>query len=203
MKIIRDPEGVKIFFCDSEDKPSISSLFFIPSFFIWRFRADATSKAPFVVTRGITKFYDNLDWLMSQNYVFSEESGQYNSKTDTRLEFMSDQGNSQYGVEGTPRIVIEKKDEEFVIYYRVPQEESETWNYPLRERCVAFGPAHNGQAADNTVTGDSLQSDMIRVFRSTLENRRVTEDKEYVERYNELLREKQKKGKALGKKLEI
>ena len=201
MQIIKDLSNKKMIFYEGPE--NISSMDFIRSFFIWRFDGDRKELNPMVVTKDNRVFYDNLKWLMDQNYVFSEESGQYSSKTPDRLEFMSDQISSMGGVDGTPRLVIIRRDQAFEAFYRVPSEEIEDYGFPIRERRVAFGPAHNGQTADNEVTEDSLQDDIIRVFNYTLENRRITDDTKFMETYNELKAKAIKSGKTLGKNLEL
>lgn len=190
MQIIKDLNNEKMFFYEYSD--CISSMNFINSFFIWRFDGDRKELNPMVVTKDQKVFYDNLSWLMDQDYVFSEESAQYSSKTDKKLEFISDQINSMGGIEGTPRLVIIKRDQAFEVFYRVPAEEKEDYGFPIRERRVAFGPAHNGQAADNVVTGDSLQDDIIRVYKYTIQDKRIIDDPEFMDNYNKLKKDKSK-----------
>ena len=190
MQIIKDLNNEKMFFYEYSD--CISSMNFIKSFFIWRFDGDRKELNPMVVTKDQKVFYDNLCWLMDQDYVFSEESAQYSSKTDKKLEFISDQINSMGGIEGTPRLVIIKRDQAFEVFYRVPAEEKEDYGFPIRERRVAFGPAHNGQAADNVVTEDSLQDDIIRVYKYTIQDKRIIDDPEFMDNYNKLKRDKSK-----------
>lgn len=190
MQIIKDLNNEKMFFYEYSD--CISSMNFIKSFFIWRFDGDRKELNPMVVTKNQKVFYDNLSWLMDQDYVFSEESAQYSSKTDKKLEFISDQINSMGGIEGTPRLVIIKRDQAFEVFYRVPSEEKEDYGFPIRERRVAFGPAHNGQAADNVVTGDSLQDDIIRVYKYTIQDKRIIDDPEFMDNYNKLKKDKSK-----------
>ena len=190
MQIIKDLNNEKMFFYEYSD--CISSMNFIKSFFIWRFDGDRKELNPMVVTKDQKVFYDNLSWLMDQDYVFSEESAQYSSKTDKKLEFISDQINSMGGIEGTPRLVIIKRDQAFEVFYRVPAEEKEDYGFPIRERRVAFGPAHNGQAADNVVTEDSLQDDIIRVYKYTIQDKRIIDDPEFMDNYNKLKKDKSK-----------
>lgn len=190
MQIIKDLNNEKMFFYEYSD--CISSMNFINSFFIWRFDGDRKELNPMVVTKDQKVFYDNLSWLMDQDYVFSEESAQYSSKTDKKLEFISDQINSMGGIEGTPRLVIIKRDQAFEVFYRVPAEEKEDYGFPIRERRVAFGPAHNGQAADNVVTEDSLQDDIIRVYKYTIQDKRIIDDPEFMDNYNKLKKDKSK-----------
>ena len=190
MQIIKDLNNEKMFFYEYSD--CISSMNFIKSFFIWRFDGDRKELNPMVVTKGQKVFYDNLSWLMDQDYVFSDESAQYSSKTDKKLEFISDQINSMGGIEGTPRLVIIKRDQAFEVFYRVPSEEKEDYGFPIRERRVAFGPAHNGQAADNVVTEDSLQDDIIRVYKYTIQDKRIIDDPEFMDNYNKLKKDKSK-----------
>lgn len=190
MQIIKDLNNEKMFFYEYSD--CISSMNFIKSFFIWRFDGDRKELNPMVVTKDQKVFYDNLCWLMDQDYVFSEESAQYSSKTDKKLEFISDQINSMGGIEGTPRLVIIKRDQAFEVFYRVPSEEKEDYGFPIRERRVAFGPAHNGQAADNVVTEDSLQDDIIRVYKYTIQDKRIIDDPEFMDNYNKLKKDKSK-----------
>lgn len=190
MQIIKDLNNEKMFFYEYSD--CISSMNFINSFFIWRFDGDRKELNPMVVTKDQKVFYDNLSWLMDQDYVFSDESAQYSSKTDKKLEFISDQINSMGGIEGTPRLVIIKRDQAFEVFYRVPAEEKEDYGFPIRERRVAFGPAHNGQAADNVVTEDSLQDDIIRVYKYTIQDKRIIDDPEFMDNYNKLKKDKSK-----------
>ena len=190
MQIIKDLNNEKMFFYEYSD--CISSMHFIKSFFIWRFDGDRKELNPMVVTKDQKVFYDNLSWLMDQDYVFSEESAQYSSKTDKKLEFISDQINTMGGIEGTPRLVIIKRDQAFEVFYRVPAEEKEDYGFPIRERRVAFGPAHNGQAADNVVTEDSLQDDIIRVYKYTIQDKRIIDDPEFMDNYNKLKKDKSK-----------
>ena len=190
MQIIKDLNNEKMFFYEYSD--CISSMHFINSFFIWRFDGDRKELNPMVVTKDQKVFYDNLSWLMDQDYVFSEESAQYSSKTDKKLEFISDQINTMGGIEGTPRLVIIKRDQAFEVFYRVPAEEKEDYGFPIRERRVAFGPAHNGQAADNVVTEDSLQDDIIRVYKYTIQDKRIIDDPEFMDNYNKLKKDKSK-----------
>lgn len=190
MQIIKDLNNEKMFFYEYSD--CISSMNFINSFFIWRFDGDRKELNPMIVTKDQKVFYDNLSWLMDQDYVFSEESAQYSSKTDKKLEFISDQINSMGGIEGTPRLVIIKRDQAFEVFYRVPAEEKEDYGFPIRERRVAFGPAHNGQAADNVVTEDSLQDDIIRVYKYTIQDKRIIDDPEFMDNYNKLKKDKSK-----------
>ena len=190
MQIIKDLNNEKMFFYEYSD--CISYMHFIKSFFIWRFDGDRKELNPMVVTKDQKVFYDNLSWLMDQDYVFSEESAQYSSKTDKKLEFISDQINTMGGIEGTPRLVIIKRDQAFEVFYRVPAEEKEDYGFPIRERRVAFGPAHNGQAADNVVTEDSLQDDIIRVYKYTIQDKRIIDDPEFMDNYNKLKKDKSK-----------
>lgn len=190
MQIIKDLNNEKMFFYEYSD--CISSMHFINSFFIWRFDGDRKELNPMVVTKDQKVFYDNLSWLMDQDYVFSEESAQYSSKTKKKLEFISDQINTMGGIEGTPRLVIIKRDQAFEVFYRVPAEEKEDYGFPIRERRVAFGPAHNGQAADNVVTEDSLQDDIIRVYKYTIQDKRIIDDPEFMDNYNKLKKDKSK-----------
>ena len=199
MQIIKDLNNEKMFFYEYSD--CISSMHFIKSFFIWRFDGDRKELNPMVVTKDQKVFYDNLSWLMDQDYVFSEESAQYSSKTDKKLEFISDQINTMGGIEGTPRLVIIKRDQAFeeLKVSKVieappfePAEEKEEYGFPIRERRVAFGPAHNGQAADNVVTEDSLQDDIIRVYKYTIQDKRIIDDPEFMDNYNKLKKDKSK-----------
>lgn len=190
MQIIKDLNNEKMFFYEYSD--CISSMDFTKSYFIWRFDGDRKELNPMVVTKDQKIFYDNLCWLMDQDYVFSDESAQYSSKTDKKLEFISDQINSMGGIEGTPRLVIIKRDQAFEVFYRVPAEEKEDYGFPIRERRVAFGPAHNGQAADNVVTEDSLQDDIIRVYKYTIQDKRIIDDPEFMDNYNKLKKDKSK-----------
>ena len=200
MQIVKSLSNHKMMFY--EDSDCISSMYFTHSYFIWGFDGDRKELNPMVVTEDHTVFYDNLKWLMDQNYAFSEESGLNSSKTKDRLEFMSDQISPMGNIDSTPRLVIIRRDQAFEVFYRVPSEE-EDYGFPIRERRVAFGPAHNGQAADNVVTGDSLQDDVIRVFNYTLRNERITSDQSFMSDYNKLKAELTKKGKTLGKNHEL
>ena len=196
MKIIKDLSNNKLLFFEGTD--CISSMSFAPSYFIWGFDGDRKELNPVIITQDQRVLYDNLCWLMDQDYAFSEESGLYSSKTKDRLEFMSD--NTARWAEDTPRLVMVRRDQAIEAFYRVPSEEVEETGFPIRERRVAFGPAHNGQAADNTVTGSSLQDDIIKVFNYTLRNERIIDDQAFINEYNKA---KAKKGKTLGKNLEL
>ena len=78
------------------------------------------------------------------------------------------------GTDETPRLSIRKIEDSFIINYSNPLLER---NKISHGAVIAFAPAGHGQYAKNIETGNSLQDDFIMVYRSTLENRKIIEDK--------------------------
>ena len=198
MKIIKNLSNYKMFFY--EDSDCISLMEFSSNNFIWHFDGDRKKLNPMIVTKNHKVFYDNLCWLMEQSYIFSEESAKYNLKTENKLEFMS---NQVINNDITPRLVIIRRDQAFELFYRVPREEIEDYGFPIKDRRIVFIPNHNGQVSDNVITGDSLEDDIIRIFNYTLEDKRIIDDIEFMEGYNNLKTRLNKKGKTLGNNLKL
>ena len=166
MQIKRDLEHKKIDIIDETYK-KVSSLEFIPSFFLWTIY----TKTPIVLTKSVDEFfYHNLSWLLNNTYQFAHP---YSYQKDNKLIWFSEHC---YNIEEeserdkTSRLILTMEKDAVEI----------TWNNPFYEKykikkegITSFSPAGNGFFRKNLETGAFLQDDMIRVFQNTLYKKKI------------------------------
>jgi len=165
MEIIIDNKSKKIEI--KKEKKIISMLHFVPSYFVWEFLCDDSFNNFIIIKPEDGVFYDNIAWLMEQNYTFSHP---YSSKTDNMLIWLSEHCfniEDEFQRSITPRLIIERVNDNFAIYYSIPKAE---YN---RNAIISFAPAGNGFYAKNNKTNLNLQDDMIQVFFNTLESKKI------------------------------
>ena len=168
MKIVKDKKIIKVI----DNNKLKLAMYFVPSFFICEF---PTFDKAVVRREDDEVFYSNLEWLMSQSYSFPHEFGM---KNENKLVWFSENCyniENEFEVSNTPRMIIERGEEEFFIYCKRPFWEK---NNIIRESLVSFSPAGNGYYCINDSTGSTLQNDMVNVFNSSLNNRIIENDKQ-------------------------
>ena len=157
-----------------KDKNRVSTITFPPSYLVWAFSKNITKTKPLIIPKEENEiFYSNLEWFMNQSYIFKGVNSKYNKKTDNEFVWLSD-SMFMSGTDETPRLSIRKIEDSFIINYSNPLLERNNISHGA---VIAFAPAGHGQYAKNIETGNSLQDDFIMVYRSTLENRKIIEDK--------------------------
>ena len=160
----------------NSDELIISKLYFIPSYFIWEFSSNVSVNNPVILTKEDNDaFYSNLNWLMNQSYSFPHN---YSFKSDDKLIWFSEHCfniEDEMECNQTPRLIIERADDSFIIYYSIPFIEQN--NLPNRGASISFAPAGNGYLSRNLKTGYTLQDDLINVFYNTLNNHKIVSNK--------------------------
>lgn len=117
-------------------------------------------------------FYDNLSSFMENRYVFNN---QINKKTPTKLVWLSDQSGDLSNINETNlmnRLVIEKQDDNFLIYYQNPFFQS--MGIKKASHLIAFSPGGNGYWSKNLETGISLQTEIVKMFKNILNNKTIS-----------------------------
>ena len=154
----------------------ISKLYFIPSYFIWEFSSDISKNNPIILSKDDNEFfYKNLEWLMKQEYLFPHK---YSIKLQNKLIWLSEHCfdlEDEYERDITSRLIIEKMENFFVIYFSKPFIEKN--NLPNNGASISFAPAGNGYLTKNIITGTSLQDDIINLFYHTLNNKKISSHK--------------------------
>ncbi len=169
MEIIRDLENKEITLIDNG--VIISKLHFVPSYFIWEFDENITSNNPIILSEeNDTIFYHNLSWLMKQDYIFSHD---YSKKTPDKIIWLSEHCfdlEDEFMLEITPRLIIEKINNSFLIYFQTP-------NPTNRNAVISFAPAGNGFFSKNTSSNTTFQDDLIKLFYHTLDMKKIDDNK--------------------------
>ena len=169
-KIERTDIGIDIL----EDENKVSTIIYPPSYLVWGFSKDITEKEPLIILKEENEvFYSNLEWFMNQTYIFDGDHSKYNKKTDNEFIWLSD-SMSMFGPEETPRLSIKKVEDSFIINYSNPYYEK---NNISRGALIAFAPLGNGKYAKNIETKANLQDDFVMMYKATLENKKITKDK--------------------------
>jgi len=154
----------------------VSKLYFIPSYFIWEFSSLVFPDKPIVLSQEENDvFYNNIKWLMCQSYSFPHE---YSLKLDDKLIWLSEHCfdlDNKLERDVTPRLIIEKKEDNFIIYFNKPFLDEQKLQY--NGAMISFAPAGNGYFTKNLVTQGSLQDDFVKVFQYTLKNKKIVSDK--------------------------
>ena len=119
---------------------------------------------------------------MNQQYVFYCK---YAYKTNNKCVWLSehcfDMENDEE-VSKTSRLVIERKEDKFIIYPSIPYIKDN--DFPHRNTSVSFAPAGNGYCVKNLKTNTNLQDDIINVFYHTLNNEKITGNKRMIKKNN-------------------
>lgn len=85
-----------------------------------RFHEPISESNPIVITKKDGKvLFNNLNWFLDQQYKGKSKELDKQYKDDTKFEYLSDI-ESPLGVEGTPRIVIERDKDSVSISERIP-----------------------------------------------------------------------------------
>ena len=153
----------------------VSSIYFVPSYLIWEFSQDVNSEYPLILQKEDGVLYDNIDWLMKQNYMFSHN---YSYKEKDLLIWFSEHCfniEDMFQRDLTPRLIINKDNNDFNIYYRTPYFEYSCLDE--QGAIISFAPAGNGYMTKNTKSNISFQDDMVYVFNSTINNKRLIRKK--------------------------
>ena len=159
-----------------DNRERVSTISCPPSYLVWAFSKDITEKEPLIISKEENEvFYSNLEWFMNQSYIFAGDNSKYNKKTDNELVWLSD-SMPLFGLDETPRLNIKKSEDSFVISYNNPYYEKNNIN---RGIIIAFAPLGNGQYAKNIETKANLQDDFIMMYKSTLENKKIVEEKAF------------------------
>lgn len=134
------------------------------------FYGDVSENHPLVLKESDSSaLYNNLLWLMDQEYVFGEDS----SKDENKLVWLSDF--RTFGPNNTDRLVISRNEDSISINYSKPKYTDsnikEVWGEKRGIKSVTsifFEPAPYGQIAENINTHSSLQEDFGLVYSKTL-----------------------------------
>ena len=173
MQIVKDSEKYDISFID--DSQIKIKMFFVPSFFVIEFSSDINSKNPIIVTNEDDEYlYSNLCWLMNQSYSFPHK---YSLKTSDEIIWLSEHCfdmENEFELDNTPRLVIKREEEKFKIYCKRPFFEK---NSIKNGSSVSFAPAGNGFLSKNLDTNFNFQDDIIKVFTSTLNDKKISNKK--------------------------
>ena len=135
--------------------------------YVWTFHGGK----PIVITKEVDEcFYNNLEWLMQQEYEFSNN---LSYKDKNQLIWFSDQfcnldnPNEVYRVN---RAVIKRVKNSFVISCVNPYIKEFGGKMPDTSY-VFFSPAGNGLYSQNKETGLTLQDDIVNMCRDTLDHK--------------------------------
>lgn len=122
-------------------------------------------------------FFNKIKEFMSNNYIFADK---FSIKTDDKLVWLSDQyGNleDEYETDKISRLVIEKKDNQFILYSYKPIFQKYNIKKPLMN---IFSPSRNGRYSENIITGSTFQNDFIFLYQSLCEN---IEEKGFIKKH--------------------
>ena len=115
MDIIKDKKNREIFIVDNNEV--LMKLFFVPSYFVCDFSEKVSVNNPVIINKEVDEYlYNNLSWLMNQNYFFEHE---YSYKNDNQLVWLSEHCfdmSDEFELDNTPRFVLDKDNEIFKIY---------------------------------------------------------------------------------------
>lgn len=112
-------------------------------------------------------FYNKIKELMNNNYIFADK---FSIKTDDKLVWLSDQHGDledEYETDKMSRFVIEKKDNQFILYSYKPIFQKYNIERPL---CNIFSPSRNGRYSFNEKTNRTFQNDFVFLYQSLCEN---------------------------------
>lgn len=133
---------------------------FMADEFVW----DFYSSKSILLTRDIDEsFYNNLNELMNNSYVFGDSLKGISFKEEERLVWLSDvycDLSDLESINKVSRLIIEKADDAFKISVENPYIDKFDKDNN-RGRCIAFSPAGNGVFTKNIDTGTTLQSDVV------------------------------------------
>ena len=175
MQYIKDKTNYEIIILNNQFD-IVSKLYFVPSYFVWTFSYQITKENPIVLSKEDDNiFYENLEWLMHESYSFPHN---YSHKTPDKLIWLSEHCfnlQDEYELDITPRLIIEKKEDKFHIYFERPF--TKKYNIPNNSASISFAPAGNGFLSKNNSTGTTFQDDLITVFYYTLNNQKINNNK--------------------------
>jgi len=138
------------------------------------------SDTPVEITNEDGTLYQNLEWLMKQNYLFSHP---YASKDENHLLWLSDQSvdlEDAEEVKRVSRMLIERKDDSFTCSCLNPF--LNEMGVKCRDFVVCFSPCGNGYYTKNKETGRMLQDEVVMVFQNTLQGINMNQKKVYQKR---------------------
>lgn len=154
MKIIRDLEKKEIRLVGNDE--ILFSMGFFYDEFIWSFY----TLSDIVITRDIdSDFYDNLNSLMSGNYIFNNNG--LSSLDNDRLVWFSDQFCDFEDSDSTDkisRLIIERNSDSFKLSIVNPFYDKMGIK---RNRMVSFSPMGNGYFTRNILTNSTFQDDIV------------------------------------------
>lgn len=120
-------------------------------------------------------FYNHLSRFMENRYIFNNP---YSSKTPTKLVWLSDQYidvDKPNGYDLVNRLVIEKVDDSFQIYYYNPF--FKQLGIKKASHLIAFSPAGNGNNSKNIETERDLQTEFVSMVQDIFYKKEIPEKK--------------------------
>ena len=159
-----------------DNRERVSTMTCPPSYLVWAFSQEIDKSNPLIILKEENEvFYSNLEWFMNQSYIFDTNNSKYNKKTADEFIWLSD-SMVMFGPDETPRLSIKKVEDSFIINYSNPYYEK---NNIVRGAIIAFASLGTGQYAKNIKTKTNLQDDLIKMYKSTLENKKIIEEKAF------------------------
>lgn len=153
MEKTRDKSKI-LFSIDEEVKMTMD---FASDEFIWFFNSNDV----ITITKD-TSLYYYLEYIMDQDYTFSNDSPLKDYKDKNKLVWYSDcsyRPEDIWSISSISYLTIERKKDSFEIFPTKPLDN--IVNRPNKDHCIAFSPAGNGKYALNNDTGTTLQDDIV------------------------------------------
>ena len=153
MEKTRDKSKI-LFSVDEEVKMTMD---FASDEFVWFFNSNDL----ITITKD-TNLYYYLEYIMDQDYTFSNDSLLKDYKDKNKLVWYSDcsyRPEDIWSISSISYLTIERKKDSFEIFPTKPLDN--IVNRPNKDHCIAFSPAGNGKYALNNDTGTTLQDDIV------------------------------------------
>lgn len=158
MKLIRNYDEKNITLFD-ENNNRLLEIGFLADEFVWTIY----SSQEIILTRDDELFYDNLNNIMSSQYIFSNDG--LCSKNQNEIIWFSDgycDIDDKESTDRVNRLIIKKDGDSFKI--RAINSFLSKLGIDKKMYTIIFSPAGNGHYAKNTSTGTTFQDDMINMY---------------------------------------
>ena len=153
MEKTRDKSKI-LFSVDEEVKMTMD---FASDEFVWFFNSNDL----ITITKD-TNLYYYLEYIMDQDYTFSNDGPLKDYKDKNKLVWYSDcsyRPEDIWSISSISYLTIERKKDSFEIFPTKPLDN--IVNRQNKDHCIAFSPAGNGKYALNNDTGTTLQDDIV------------------------------------------